>query len=1131
MFGYASSALYSGYAVPIISINVDNNLIFNSSSDFVQKSVDVSDYIIYRRAYVSYDGSSWTQFNLTPTNTVSGDWIYGRGITNISFSPSMLHLNTSRTSSNNTFIIVYSCSKNTTLKSWDCHSGWQILQFNAQLNSAASVSPSITFLTPPTPNSGSMINTSGSEIVASITDDSSAISSWIDFDKSVVGYWSMDSYSLTGVYDNSSYKNFGSFSGGLGTSNIVAGVRGNALSFDGVNDYLSMNTQNGLPMGNSYYTLAAWVYPINCSGSGLASGILRWGIGSNNNANAFVITGDCKLMNYWWNNDVSSTGTVNLNTWSHVAVTYDGSNRTFYINGVMSGSYASSGHNILAGEFKIGSTASDESFKGSLDEVMIFNRALSSSEIKALYDSKINKFDATFVSLSNGQYNYTAYAIDDSGNIASSGQKTFNVNATSTCIPACSNKQCGSDGCSGTCGTCLLTQTCNSNGACINNVVAPFCGDNQCNGNETCSSCPADCGQCPTNYLRTFYVSSSTGSANGDGSINNPWKTLAQVNAQTFKPGDAILFKRGDIWYGTLTVKSSGSASAPITYGAYGSGEKPIITGFTEVTGWNNDGNRIYSKIISTESMLNIASVDGANTPMGRWPDTGWLTVDSHNGKTSITSGNLSNSPSNWGGGELVLRTYWWVTDRNKITSHSGNTLYYTSASSYNAMDGNGYFIQNHKGTLNKPGDWAYDGSKLYIYFDANDYPNNHIIKIPTVDDFAYLDHKDYITFDNLHITGYNNIAIVLYGSTHITVTNCVLDFIGNTALTNPDWTASSYADIENNLIDNINNDAIYFSDTSKYVSIQYNTITNIGTISGLSGSGDGSGVGIGSDGDNSLIKYNYMQNIGYNGITFSGTNSKISNNIIDTFCMNKDDGGGIYTYENSGLGKEITNNIVINGVGAAEGTRLSNEMRAHGIYIDGSDNILISRNTIAHNYGNGMFINTQALNMNIQYNTVFDNADSGIQIVSNMGGGGSIRGMNMQNNIFFAKDSSQEVLHFATTLGDDDVTQIGTVDNNYYTRPINEVGAFKTQINAWGGPTTLRNLAGWQSYSGLDANSKKSPISVSSVNDILFYYNERDSNKNIALPSGNYVDVANNAYSGSITLSPWTSIVLIKKI
>jgi hypothetical protein len=47
-------------------------------------------------------------------------------------------------------------------------------------------------------------------------------------------------------------------------------------------------------------------------------------------------------------------------------------------------------------------------------------------------------------------------------------------------------------------------------------------------------------------------------------------------------------------------------------------------------------------------------------------------------------------------------------------------------------------------------------------------------------------------------------------------------------------------------------------------------------------------------------------------------------------------------------------------------------------------------------------------------------------------------------------------------------------------------------------------------------------------VNDILFEYNPTAANKVVAL-SGSYVDVKNVSYSGSVTLKPFTSIVLIK--
>ena len=97
--GFAYSSIYSGYAVPINGVVVDSNVVFSNATDVAQKSLDVSDDIIYRRAYISYDGASWSPFNLTPSGsgTLSGEWIYGRGISNITFSPAILHLNSSRT--------------------------------------------------------------------------------------------------------------------------------------------------------------------------------------------------------------------------------------------------------------------------------------------------------------------------------------------------------------------------------------------------------------------------------------------------------------------------------------------------------------------------------------------------------------------------------------------------------------------------------------------------------------------------------------------------------------------------------------------------------------------------------------------------------------------------------------------------------------------------------------------------------------------------------------------------------------------------------------------------------------------------------------------------------------------------
>ena len=76
--------------------------------------------------------------------------------------------------------------------------------------------------------------------------------------------------------------------------------------------------------------------------------------------------------------------------------------------------------------------------------------------------------------------------------------------------------------------------------------------------------------------------------ANAGVSQTTPWKTIAKVNASKFNPGDQILFKMGETWREQLTVSYSGSSGNPITFGAYGSGNKPKILGSVDLSGSSN---------------------------------------------------------------------------------------------------------------------------------------------------------------------------------------------------------------------------------------------------------------------------------------------------------------------------------------------------------------------------------------------------------------------------------------------------------------------------------------------------------------------------------------------------------------
>src|SRR5690554_1029982 len=80
-----------------------------------------------------------------------------------------------------------------------------------------------------------------------------------------------------------------------------------------------------------------------------------------------------------------------------------------------------------------------------------------------------------------------------------------------------------------------------------------------------------------------YYISNEGKDSNSGKSLNEPWRTIEQVNKLKPVAGDSILFRRGDSWSGTITITSSGKEGAPIYFGAYGSGNKPRIYGSQEI--------------------------------------------------------------------------------------------------------------------------------------------------------------------------------------------------------------------------------------------------------------------------------------------------------------------------------------------------------------------------------------------------------------------------------------------------------------------------------------------------------------------------------------------------------------------
>lgn len=71
------------------------------------------------------------------------------------------------------------------------------------------------------------------------------------------------------------------------------------------------------------------------------------------------------------------------------------------------------------------------------------------------------------------------------------------------------------------------------------------------------------------------------------GTEQSPWATVNQVNQADLQSGDCVWFERGGVWTGTLVPSGSGTEQTPIVFGAYGTGDRPVIAG---VEGKHKDG-------------------------------------------------------------------------------------------------------------------------------------------------------------------------------------------------------------------------------------------------------------------------------------------------------------------------------------------------------------------------------------------------------------------------------------------------------------------------------------------------------------------------------------------------------------
>lgn len=383
--------------------------------------------------------------------------------------------------------------------------------------------PAVTFVDP-TPANNANVSANSVAVKATTTGNTIAL----DWNKSLAGWWRFNAESgesVTLFKDWSTYGNNASCSG-TNCPAAVAGKFGKALQFDGVDDYADMGTITAANVREEL-TVSGWF--------NLADNENRWAVSKWKSADAgpslFALMPSYGGVNpkrpcFYVSDGVATKAVcakeqMSAGQWFHLAGVYKRGVLKIYINGrlnnAVSGIFTSLNQNVGM-PLMLGQASTKTNggiYKGLMDDIRIYSRALDDKEIFAGYNAAANQLEAVFSGLAAGSYVFNAYAQDGSGAVGAAGQRTVAIGAGCTNQCAANAKQCNGN----------AVQTCAFSGGCLKWSAAVACASGQtclsgscadpvCNNNGTCegieneANCFADCaGYCVSPEVKNIISS------------------------------------------------------------------------------------------------------------------------------------------------------------------------------------------------------------------------------------------------------------------------------------------------------------------------------------------------------------------------------------------------------------------------------------------------------------------------------------------------------------------------------------------------------------------------------------------------------------------------------------------------
>lgn len=497
-------------------------------------------------------------------------------------------------------------------------------------------------------------------------------------------------------------------------------------------------------------------------------------------------------------------------------------------------------------------------------------------------------------------------------------------------------------------------------------------------------------------FNQRLYIA-PTGNDTNPGTLSQPFRTI-QKCADVATPGTACLIRAGT-YRETVRPANSGQSGLPILFKPYNN-ETVLVSGADVVTNWTASSGSIYKAPVAWDlgAGYNQVFVDGKMMVEARYPNAGvdlfapWdgkfvnpsgsevtYTVDARSVPANITGANINFLP----GPE-------WVVETGTITTATSSSFTFTSPNGqlaegvdfdsnlYVPRPGNPYFIWGKRVLLNAANEWFLENNQLYLWAPNNANPNNRTVEVKRRNYAFDLTDRSYIVVAGFQIfaatitTGdvnknageatAQNITLsdihVRYPS-HFTYIN---DEDGGWGKGRRDTGILLYG--RNHVLKNstvafsAGNGAIISGSNHK---ITNNIIHDVGYAVA-----DGNALKAGSydfDSTRSLIQYNTFYNTGRSTIGHSNAKAlKILNNHLYNAGLLANDLGMTTTFQSDGGGTEIAYNIVHDNFAPSE---------SMGIYLDnGSRNFVIHHNII-YNVKSALALNLPTLNNKIYNNTL----------------------------------------------------------------------------------------------------------------------------------------------------------------